>query len=189
MSMPIWSSSSSGPTGMPNRTASRSTPRTGRPSRSPAAPPRRGTGTECGSRGTPGCPRPRPAPCRACGRAPPASRPSSSFVARPRTTSTRCIRWTGLKKCSPATRAGCGVVSASRETESAEVFDARTADAPSRSASWRKTSRFTSSRSTTASMTRSAPASGSHSLVAVTFRTSRVGCLAGQHALARGLRA
>ena len=51
-----------------------------------------------------------------------------SSVPRPRTTSTRCMRWTGLKKCSPATRSGCGVPSASRVTDSAEVFDARTAE-------------------------------------------------------------
>ena len=67
------------------------------------------------------------------------------------------------------------------------MFVASTADGPSRSASWRKTSRFTSSRSTTASMTRSAPASGSHSLVGVTFRRSGVGLVARHHALARGL--
>ena len=64
----------------------------------------------------------------------------ASSVDRPRTTSTSCMRWTGLKKCSPATRSEFGVAFASRVTDKAEVFDARMADGPSRSASWRKTS-------------------------------------------------
>jgi len=93
----------------------------------------------------------------------------SSSVVRARTTSTSCIRWTGLKKCSPATRSGCGVASAMRVTDRADVFDASTADAGNRSASWRNTSRFTSSRSTTASMTRSVPASGPQSLAGMTL--------------------
>src|SRR5207247_1935154 len=46
----------------------------------------------------------------------------SSSVARPRTTSTRCIRWTGFKKCSPATRPGCGAASAIRDTDNADEF-------------------------------------------------------------------
>ena len=64
-------------------------------------------------------------------------------------------RGAGLKKCMPTTRSGCRVASAISVTDSADVFVARTASGRVMRSSSAKSSRFGSSSSTIASITRS----------------------------------
>ncbi len=73
----------------------------------------------------------------------------------PTTTSTSGILWTGLKKCIPTTRSGCGVRSPMASTDNDEVLLARTVSAETCSATSAKTACLTGSFSTTASITRS----------------------------------
>ena len=79
----------------------------------------------------------------------------SSEVRVPAITSTSGILCTGLKKCMPTTRSGWGVSAPIRSIDSEEVLEARTASSGTCSASWAKTFCLMSSRSTTASMTKS----------------------------------
>ena len=74
------------------------------------------------------------------------------------TTSTSCMREpSGLKKCSPTTRSGCATTSARSATASDDVLVARIASAASALPSAKKTSRFSSKRSGTASIAIDAP--------------------------------
>ena len=73
-------------------------------------------------------------------------------------TSTSFMTGAGLKKCSPATRAGYRVPPAISVTDSEEVLVARIASARQASSSWAYRVRLRSMRSGMASITRSAPA-------------------------------
>ena len=85
----------------------------------------------------------------------------SSEVSRPRTTSTRSSRGTGLKKCIPITRSGRCVAAAREVIGIEEVFEARIASSGSVRSALRKTSSLTSASSITASIIRSAGTSSS----------------------------
>ena len=89
----------------------------------------------------------------------------SSEVRVPEMTSTSGILCTGLKKCIPTTRSGFGVSAPIRSMESDEVLEASTASSGTCSASWAKTFCLTSSRSTTASMTKSTRSKPAYSRV------------------------
>ena len=73
----------------------------------------------------------------------------------------------GLKKCIPTTRSGCSVASAIFAIGIADVFEARIASGPTMRSSSAKVSRFGSSSSTIASITRSQPARSSRLVVSV----------------------
>ena len=82
----------------------------------------------------------------------------ASDVSGPRTTSTQRITSAGLKKCMLATRSGRPVASAICDDMIADEFVVRIACGGATLSSRAKTSRLTSSFSTAASITRSAPA-------------------------------
>ena len=73
----------------------------------------------------------------------------------------------GLKKCMPMTRSGCSVASAIFAIGIADVLEARIASGPTTRSSSANVSRFGSSSSTIASITRSQPARSSRSVVSV----------------------
>ena len=102
----------------------------------------------------------------------------SSSVSSARTISTSGISGAGLKKCIPTTRPGVEVAAAISVTESAEVFVARTASGRQIRSSSANSSRFGSSSSTIASITRSQSAKSSSSVVSVSRPTasSRAAC-------------
>src|SRR5438105_15311226 len=79
-------------------------------------------------------------------------------VSNPSITSTNFINGTGLKKWSPATRAGCADAAAIAVTESDEVFVARMHSLPTTPSRVAIKVCLASSRSTIASITRSASA-------------------------------
>src|SRR5918996_5799040 len=85
----------------------------------------------------------------------------ASEVSGPRTTSTRAMTGTGLKKCMPTTWSGRAVTAASEAIGIEDVLDARTAPFGSTSSARRKTSSLTAASSTTASTIRSASARSS----------------------------
>ena len=80
---------------------------------------------------------------------------AASSLRSVRTISTSGSTGAGLKKCIPMTRSGRSVASAISATESAEVFVARIASARDTRSSSANSSRFASSSSTIASITRS----------------------------------
>ena len=86
----------------------------------------------------------------------------------PRITSTSAMTGTGFMKCIPMKRSGRRVAAASRVIEMEEVLVARIAPALQRRSSLPKSSFFTASFSTMASMTASAEASASSEVVVVT---------------------
>ena len=102
----------------------------------------------------------------------------SSAVSSARTISTSGISGAGLKKCMPTTRSGRVVAAAISVTESAEVFVASTASGRQIRSSSAKSSRFGSSSSTIASITRSQSAKSSSWVVRASRATasSRAPC-------------
>ncbi len=109
---------------------------------------------------------------------------TASSVREPRTTSTSGIFRTGLKKCMPHTRSGCGTSAAIASTDSDDVLVARIASSVICAASVPSTFRLTSIRSATASTTRSTrwnPTScsvtSSRSIAASTSWSARRRCL------------
>jgi len=83
----------------------------------------------------------------------------ASEVSAPRMTSTNFISGTGFMKCMPMKRSARLVAAARRVMGMLDVFEARMALGPTRPSSSAKSLRLTSTFSTTASTTRSQPAS------------------------------
>ena len=105
---------------------------------------------------------------------------ATGSVSSPRTTSTRRIAGTGLKKCMPTTRDGAAVRAAISVIDSEEVLVARIASSPKCSRASAKTDSFTSRFSTTASITTVAGSAGtSRTDAAVRNRVSRVSAIPG----------
>ena len=97
----------------------------------------------------------------------------ASSVAAARTTSTSGIADTGLKKCSPTTRPGCWRPAAMPATESPDVFVTRRHSGRTCFSASARTDAFTSARSTTASITRSASARSASSVLPLTIASMR----------------
>src|SRR5690349_9791342 len=85
---------------------------------------------------------------------------TSGSVCTPVTTSTSLMTGTGLKKCIPTTRLGCGVPAAISVTDSEDVFVARMHVSPKWCAAAESTECLTSTDSRTASTTKAPTTAG-----------------------------
>ena len=150
-SSPTSSRSASGPTGIPKSVITRSTSSIAHPSRTRRTPSERYGARIRLTR--------KPGESRTTTGVFPSARAKAKTVAThssevrgPRMTSTSGMRWTGLKKCIPATRPAWIAPAEISAMGSVEVFEAKIASSGTAASQSFRTARLTPSFSTTASM-------------------------------------